>query len=76
MQADLERLPEILLAVSPSEVLALQVGLSHVWHRFVYSTLPLYQRTIQPVIHHNRHERHLHAPASLPGPQVSHHPRP
>lgn len=35
-EADVARLPELLQAVSPQQLAALQAGLAKVWHRFTY----------------------------------------
>jgi hypothetical protein len=42
-QADLERLPDILLGVSPAELARMQRALASVWHRFLWSSLPMFQ---------------------------------
>lgn len=46
-QADLARLPQILLGVSDAELAAMQRALAHVWHRFLYSSLPIFRGIMQ-----------------------------
>ena len=44
LQRDIDRLPQILQNIPDIERTAMQHALSHVWHRFTYSTLPLFQK--------------------------------
>ena len=38
MQADLERVPEILLSVTPEQMYAMQQNLALVWRRFLWAS--------------------------------------
>ena len=38
MQADVERVPEILLSVTPERLHAMQQNLALVWHRFLWAS--------------------------------------
>ena len=40
MQADLDRVPEILLNVTPEHLHAMQQNLALVWHRFLWASPP------------------------------------
>ena len=68
MQADLEKLPDILLAVPEAMLQDLQKNLGHVWHRFLYTSLGVYERETRDAL--NRHLSLIHpaTPASLPAP--------
>ncbi len=46
-EKDCHLLPEVLLAVTPERFKAMQLAVSKVWHRFVYSSLPMFQRDIK-----------------------------
>lgn len=43
MQADVEQLPQILLAVSDAQLEAMQRALRSVWQRFMWSSLPIFR---------------------------------
>ena len=46
-QADLAQLPQALLSISRAELAAMQRALAHVWHRFLYSSLPIFRGIMQ-----------------------------
>ena len=51
MQADLGRVPEILLSVTPERLHAMQQNLALVWHRFLWASPPAvaqHLRTFMP----------------------------
>jgi hypothetical protein len=50
---DLERIPEILLAVPQSEIEAKQRALGKVWRRFFYSGLKSYNVTVTNILEEN-----------------------
>ena len=49
MQADIERLPSILLALSEAQILAMHRNLRSVWHRFMWSSLPIFRDIVRSV---------------------------
>ena len=74
VQDQLERVPEILLAIPEEQVRAMQIALSKVWHRFTYSSMPIFHKELLPRIEENRQaalDNPHHAHASLPAPQHS-----
>ena len=44
LQANLEQLPDLLLSYSETEIRSMQISLSHIWHRFAYTSIPMYQQ--------------------------------
>lgn len=44
VQEEVDQLPSILLSISEAEIVSMQHALSHVWHRFAYTSLPLWQK--------------------------------
>ncbi|BDA44351.1 probable glucuronosyltransferase [Coccomyxa sp. Obi] len=46
-EADMERLPQILLAVSDTQLQAMQRSLKSVWHRFMWSSLPIFNGIVR-----------------------------
>ena len=53
-QADLAQLPQILLAVSDAQLAAMQRALATVWHRFMWSSIPIFSDIIQDAYSNNR----------------------
>jgi hypothetical protein len=47
LQADLEHVPEVLSAITEEKLAEMQLALSLVWKRFLYSSYSVYNRTIQ-----------------------------
>ena len=65
MQAEMDYLPEILLLISSDQLQRMQKARQEVWHRFMYSSLPLFQRELQSLgatkhFADQGHVRHLH----------------
>jgi hypothetical protein len=42
VQSELEYLPEILLSISTARIREMQLALKAVWHRFMWSSLPIF----------------------------------
>lgn len=52
-QADIERLPEILLAVPEARLQAMQAAVRSVWQRFMWSSLPIFNGIVRDVLASN-----------------------
>ncbi len=65
----MELLPQILKSFKQAEIEELQEGVGRVWHRFMYSSLPLYQENIRAnrALYRSQAVEHR-VPNSLPKP--------
>ena len=57
MQSELEYLPEILLSISRAAIREMQLALRTVWHRFMWSSLPIFSEIVSQTCREN--EGHL-----------------
>ena len=73
-QKDVDRLPGILKEISPEDVRHMQVALSHVWRRVLYSGYPLFGQLLDTSKGHPRHKQDLNQSQWLhPSPPASYH---
>ncbi len=47
LQSELEFVPQILLSISKAKVRRMQLALQGVWHRFMWSRLPIFAEALQ-----------------------------
>ena len=47
MQSELEYIPQILLSISKAKVRSMRLALQGVWHRFMWSGLPIFADILQ-----------------------------
>ncbi len=52
-QADIEQLPQILLAVPEARLQAMQRSLRNVWQRFMWSSLPIFRGIVRDIYNSN-----------------------
>jgi hypothetical protein len=64
-----ELLPRILQSFSEAEIAQMQEAVGQVWHRFMYSSLPLFQETVRKsrALYRSQAVEHR-VPTSLPKP--------
>ncbi len=47
LQSELEYVPQILLSISKAKIQRMQLALQGVWHRFMWSRLPIFAEALQ-----------------------------
>jgi hypothetical protein len=71
---DIERIPELLLAVPPEEIEEKQIAISKVWRRYFYSGIKSYNATVTRSLADHRENADGKENLSLPLPEKNYDP--